>query len=128
MVPATRALVRWLVLKLRDQARRSHIPDLNCDEAVGWFAGLHVPPKQSSATDYAYRTVRDHQHKVLSGWIGAVAPWLFPQAHAFALDLHPSPLRGDATGLDQPYLPKRGKARTRGLSFCAQEHDRRVLG
>jgi hypothetical protein len=26
---------------------------LNFDEAVGWCAGLHVPPKQSSATAYS---------------------------------------------------------------------------
>jgi hypothetical protein len=63
MVPATRALLSVLVLKLLEKARRSHSNDLNFDEAVGLLAGLHVPPKKSSATDYAYRTVRDQQHK-----------------------------------------------------------------
>jgi hypothetical protein len=52
-VPATSALVSLLVLKLLDKARRSHSNDLNFDEAVGWCAGLHVPPKQSYATAYA---------------------------------------------------------------------------
>jgi hypothetical protein len=63
MVPATRAFLRVLVLKLLDKARRSHINAVNFDEAVGLFAGLNVPPKKSSATAYAYRTVRAHQHK-----------------------------------------------------------------
>ena len=77
MVPATSALLSLLVLKLLDKERRSHINDFNFDEAVGLFAGLNVPPKKSYATDYSYRTVRDHQQKLLSGWIGAVAPVLF---------------------------------------------------
>jgi hypothetical protein len=94
---------------------------------VGLFAGLNVPPKKSYATDYSYRIVCDHQQKLLSGWIGAVAPVLVPQAQAFSLDFHPIPFRGDTTGLDQHYLPKRGTARTSVLSFFAQEHESRVL-
>ena len=127
MVPATSALLSLLVLKLLDKERRSHINDFNFDAAVGLFAGLNVPPKKSYATDYSYRTVRDHQQKLLSGWVGALAPVLFPQAHTFSLDFHPIPFRGDATGLDQHYLSKRGKAGTSVLSFFAQEHDSRVL-
>ena len=65
--------------------------------------------------------------KSYSGWIGAIAPLLFPQANTFSLDFHPIPFRGDATGLDQHYLPRRGKAGTSVLSFFAQEHDSRVL-
>ena len=127
MVPATSALLSLLVLKLLDKERRSHINDFNFDEAVGLFAGLNVPPKKSYATDYSYRTIRDHQQKLLSSWIGAIAPVLFPQANTFSLDFHPIPFRGDATGLDQHYLPRRGKAGTSVLSFFAQEHDSRVL-
>jgi hypothetical protein len=91
LVPATSALLSLLVLKLLDKERRSHINDFNFDEAVGLFAGLNVPPKKSYATDYSYRTVRDQQQKLLSGWIGAVAPVLFPQANTFSLDFHPIP-------------------------------------
>lgn len=53
MVPATRALVSWLVLKLLAKARRSPINDFHFDEAVGLFAGFHGPPKKASATDYS---------------------------------------------------------------------------
>ena len=56
-----------------------------------------------------------------------MAPVLFPQAHTFSLDFHPIPFRGDATGLDQHYLPKRGKAGTSVLSFFAQEHESQVV-
>jgi hypothetical protein len=56
-----------------------------------------------------------------------VAPVLFPPANTFSLDLHPIPFRGDATGLDQHSLPRRGTAGPRVLSFCAQEHESQVV-
>jgi hypothetical protein len=71
--------------------------------------------------------VRDRQQKLLSGWVSALAPLLFPQAKGFALDFHPIPFRGDPTGLEQHYLPKRGKADKAVLSFFAQEQESRVL-
>jgi len=127
MIPAISALLSLLALKLLDKERRSHIDDFNFDQAVGLFAGLNIPPKKSYATEYSYGTVRDHQQKLLSGWVSALAPLLFPQAKCFALDFHPIPFRGDRSGLDQHYLPKRGKAGTSVLSFFAQEQESRVL-
>ena len=51
MVPATSALLSLLALKLIDKERRSHISDLDFDEALGLFAGLNIPPKVTFATD-----------------------------------------------------------------------------
>jgi hypothetical protein len=99
MIPATSALLSLLSLKLLDKERRRHINDFNFDEAVGLFAGLNIPPKKSYATDYSYRTGRQHQQQLLAGWIRALAPLLFPQAQTFSLDFHPIPFRGDPTGL-----------------------------
>jgi hypothetical protein len=127
MIPATSALLSLLALKLLDKERRSHINDFNFDEAVGLFDGLNIPPKKSYATHYSYSTVRDHQQKLLSGWVSALGPLLFPQAKSFALDFHPIPFRGDPTGLERHYLPKRGKAGTSVQSFFAQEQESRVL-
>jgi len=127
MIPATSALLSLLSLKLLDKERRSHINDFNFDEAIGLFAGLNVPPKKSYATQYSYSTVRDQQQQLLATWVSALAPMLFPQAKCFALDFHPIPFRGDPTGLEQHYLPKRGKADTSVLSFFAQEQESRVL-
>ncbi|MGI0035801.1 MAG: hypothetical protein ACRD98_08025 [Nitrososphaera sp.] len=127
MIPAQSALLSLLALKLLDKERRSHINDFNFDEATGLFAGLNIPPKKSYATQYSYGTVRDHQRKLLSGWVGALAPLLFPEAKSFALDFHPIPFRGDAPGLEQHYLPMRGKAGTSVQSFFAQEQESRVL-
>jgi hypothetical protein len=127
MIPAVSALLSLLALKLLDKERRSHINDFNFDEAVGLFAGLNIPPKKSYATAYSYGTVREQQQELLSGWVGALAPLLFPRAKSFALDFHPIPYRGDPIGLEQHYLPKRGKAGTSVQSFFAQEQESRVI-
>jgi hypothetical protein len=127
MVPAPSALLSLLVLKLLDKERRSHINDFNFDEALGLFAGLNVLPKKSYATDYSYRTHRRHQERLLAGWIGQLAPLLFPQPEAFCLDFHPIPFRGEPTGLDRHYIPLRGQAGPSVLTFFAQEQKSRIL-
>jgi hypothetical protein len=127
LVPACSALLSLLALKLLDKERRSHIDDFNCDEAVGLFAGLNVLPKKSYAADYSYRTGRAQQHRLLSGWVAALAPLLFPQAEAFCLDFHPIPYRGEPEALENHYLPTRGKAGPSVLTFFAHEPQSRVL-
>jgi hypothetical protein len=127
MVSAAAALLSLLALKLLDKERRSHISDFNFDEALGLFAGLNVPPKKSYATDYSYRTTRPQQQRLLSGWIAALAPLLFPEAQAFCLDFHPIPYRGDPEVLDNHYLPLRGKAGPSILTFFAHEPTSRAL-
>ena len=127
MVPAGAALLSLLALKLLDKERRSHISDFNFDEALGLFAGLNVPPKKSYATDYSYRTTRSQQQRLLSSWVKALAPLLFPEAQAFCLDFHPIPYRGDPEILDNHYLPLRGKAGPSILTFFAHEPKSRVL-
>jgi hypothetical protein len=127
MVPAASALLSLLVLKLLGKERRSHINDFNFDEALGLFAGLNVLPKATFAADYSYRTQRHHQQQLLTGWISALAPLLYPQGKVFSLDFHAIPFRGDPTALDNHFLPRRGKAGPSVLSFFAQEAESRVL-
>jgi len=112
---------------LLDKERRSHIDDFNFDEALGMFAGLNVLPKKSFATDYSYRTQRQHQQQLLRGWVSGLSPLLFPDAHSFAIDFHPIPYRGEQAVLDTHYLPKRGKAGPSVLTLFAQEQKSQVL-
>jgi hypothetical protein len=127
MIPPASALLSLLALKLLDKERRSHIDDFNFDEALGLFAGLNILPKKSFITDYSYRTTRDHQCGLLQGWVKAVAPLLFPEAHTFSLDFHPIPFRGDPSALENHYLPRRGKAGPSVLTFFALEQESRCL-
>lgn len=127
MVPAPAAMLSLLSLKLLDKERRSHISDFNFDEALGLFAGLNILPKKSFATDYSYRTHRQQQKMLLQGWVKALAPVMFPEASGFSLDFHPIPYRGDPSGLDRHYLPRRGVAGPSVLSFFALEQKSRCL-
>jgi hypothetical protein len=127
MVPATSALLSLLTLKLLDKERKSHIDDFNFDEALGRFAGLNILPKKAFATSYSYRCTRDQQLGLLQGWVKVIAPVLFPEAGTFSLDFHTIPFRGEPSGLDRHYLPRRGKAGPSVLAFFALEQQSRCL-
>ncbi len=127
MVPAASALLSLLLLKLLDKERRSHVNDLNFDEALGLFAGLNVLPKKSFLTAYSYRASRDQQRALLAGWVRALSGLLFEQANTFSLDFHAIPHRGEGSGLETNYVPLAGKAQPSVLSFFALEQDSRVL-
>jgi hypothetical protein len=127
MVPATSAVLSLLALKLIDKERRSHISDFNFDEALGVFAGLNVLPKATFATDYSYRTVRENQQRLLAGWVSGLLPRLDPEPDAFSLDFHSIPHRGEDNGLENHYVPMRGKATPSVLTFFAQAVKSRLL-
>ncbi len=127
MVPATSAMLSLLALKLIDKERHSHISDFNFDEALGLFAGLNILPKATFATDYSYRTVRQNQLLLLAGWISRLLPRLDPKPDAFSLDFHSIPDRGEDNGLENHYVPMRGKAVPSILSFFAQAVKSRLL-
>jgi hypothetical protein len=127
MVPAASALLSLLALKLLDKERRSHIDDFNFDEALGLFAGLNILPKKSFATDYSYRTEHGQQRALLQAWVRGLGPLLFPEASTFSLDFHPIAYRGEPSGLERHYLPRRGLAGTSVLCLFALEQDSRCL-
>ncbi len=127
MIPASNALLSLLTLKLIDKERLSHIDDFNCDEALGLFAGLNVLPKKSFATDYSYRTTREHQVRLLENWIKTLAPILLQDANSFSLDFHAIGHRGENTDLDNHFQPMRGKAGPSVLAFFAMEQKSKVF-
>jgi hypothetical protein len=127
MIPPDAALLSLLALKLLRKERVHHIDDFNVDLGLGLFAGLNVLPKKSFATDYCYRTQRQHQEKLLGSWVKAIAPILLPAAKAFSLDFHPIPYRGDEAVLENHYIPCRGQACPSVQTFFAQEHEKHVF-
>jgi hypothetical protein len=127
MVPADAALLSLLTLKLLDKERRSHIDDFNFEQALGLFAGLNILPKKSFVTDFSYRTQREHQQRLLAGWVKRISPLLLPEASSFSLDFHPIPYRGDEAVLENHYIPCRGLAERSVQTFFAQEHEYQVF-
>lgn len=127
MIPADAALLSLLALKLLRKERLSHIDDYNMDQALGLFAGLNVLPKKTFATDYSYRTKRQHQQRLLGAWIEKLSPLLLPEASSFSLDFHPIAYRGNEAVLENHYIPCRGRACPSIQSFFAQEHEKQVF-
>jgi len=128
MIPAVSYVLSLLALKLLDKERKSHIADWNFDEALGWFAGLNVLPKTTAATDYAYRLTDGAPNRLMAHWVRAVYPILCPEgAQAFALDFHAIPHRGADTGLENHYVPMRGKAVPSVLTCFARALDTPML-
>jgi hypothetical protein len=127
MIPAGQALLSLLILKLLDKERRSHIDDFNFDPALGLFAGLNILPKKSYITAYSYRTQRAYQERLLQAWVKGLWPMMFPEANTFSLDFHPIPYRGEPSGLERHYLPRRGVAGPSVLSFFVLEQKSRIL-
>ena len=74
MVPALSAILSLLALKLLDKERRSHIDDFNCDEAVGLFAGLNVPPKKAQTQHSCYEGQSSEPKTVNLGCRGGRRP------------------------------------------------------
>ena len=105
--PAHSALLSLLLLKLLDKERRSHVNDFNFDPALGLFAGLNILPKKSFSDRVFLPHGPAQQQALLAGWVSALAPLLFPEGHAFSLDFHPIPYRGDDTGLENHHIPWR---------------------
>ena len=91
MVPADAVLLSLLALKLLRKERLSHIDDYNLDEALGLFAGLNVLPKKTFATDYSYRTRRQHQERTQ---VEQVEAGFSPQGGAQAAHVDPSRATG----------------------------------
>jgi hypothetical protein len=128
MIPPVSYVLSLLALKLLDKERKSHISDWNFDEALGWFSGLNVLPKTTSTTDYTYRLVEGQHNRLLAEWVRATYPILCPQgASTFALDFHAIPHRGEGTGLENHYVPLRGKAVQSLLTCFARAVDHPML-
>ena len=84
-------------------------------------------PKKSFATDYSYRTQRQHQEKLMGAWVKKLSPILLPEAKAFSLDFHPIPYRGDEAVLENHFVPCRGQACPSIQTFFAQAHEKQVF-
>jgi transposase len=124
-IPAVQALLALLVPKLLGKRRVSHISDLATDQGAGLFAGLNVLPKTTYATDYSYRTERAMNERFVDALLRRF-PFEEPP-HAFNLDFHAIPFRGEKADLENHWVPKRRQGHPAVMAFVAQEGRRRVM-
>lgn len=125
MIPAEHALRSCLALKLWSIERKSHIMSLVEDPGLALFAGLNAIPKKSYLSEYASRTERKHNTKLLAAWHGHVADQvLFPE-ESFNLDFHSVPFFGEDELVEKHYVSMRSRSQPSILAFLAQDVDGR---
>ncbi|HUW32943.1 MAG TPA: hypothetical protein VM223_15150 [Planctomycetota bacterium] len=128
MIPNISDVLNLLALKLLDKERKSHVDAWDFDHAMGLFAGLNVPPKITATSDYSCKLDGGQHNALLAGWIRATYPTLCPNgAKAFALDFHVIRHRGENTGLENNYVPSRGKAEPSILTCYVRAVDSPML-
>lgn len=128
MIPPVSYLISLLCLKFLDKERKSHISDWDFDEGLGACGGLNILPKKTAITDYSYRLVQQQHNELLTQWMSNAYPILCPQGSlCFALDYHAIAHRGQENGLENNYVPTRGKATSSLLTFFARSIDAPML-
>ncbi len=84
-LPAPRALLSALALKLTSVERKSHVMDLVFDEGLALFAGLNVIPKATFFAQYGGRSGRSTSVRLLRGWLDHLRGHLAVEGASFDL-------------------------------------------
>jgi hypothetical protein len=126
-LPAPRALLSALALKLTSVERKSHVMDLVFDEGLALFAGLNVIPEATFFAQYAGRSGRSTSVQLLRGWLDHLRGHLAVEGASFDLDFHTVPFFGDDDFIERHYLPRRSQRDKAVLTFIAQDADTDVL-
>ena len=124
--PRCHALLSLLSLKLLDKERRSHINDFNCDEGMGLFAGLNIPPEK--LRDRLFLPDPADSSATASVRLGRrfVGPPV-PPGPRLLRGLPPDPLPRRSDGVGHALRRDARKAGPSVLTFFAQEQESGVL-
>jgi len=126
-IPAPRALLSALALKLTCIERKSHVMDLVFDQGLSLFAGLNAIPKATFLAQYAGRLGRATSVRLLRGWLDHLKAHLALEGASFDLDFHTVPFFGDDDFIERHYLPRRSHRDKAVLTFIAQDAGTDVL-
>jgi len=121
MIPAEHALRSCLALKLWSIERKSHIMSLVADKGLALFTGLNAIPKKSYLSEYASRTDRRNNIKLLGGWCEHTADQELFSEESFNLDFHSVPFFGEDEMVEKHYVSMRSRSQPSILTFFAQD-------
>jgi len=130
--PATEQLsalnyvLSFLVLKLIDKERLSHVDQLCLDAGVGLFAGLTALPKSAALSSYSYNVTRKMNHAFLKA-LSRATHQLVPFSGDCNLDFTAIPHWGDASVLENNWKGNRHQTLKSVLAFLAQDPDSGIL-
>ena len=104
--PAGCAFRSLLALKLWGVSRHSHVMAHVFDEGLALFAGLNVPPKRSSLSEYSCRVDPRQLPPLTRRWVGAAHALGLPRGESFDLDFHTISYHGDDALYQKHYVSK----------------------
>jgi len=121
-------ILSFLVLKLLDKERLSHVEQLCLDNGVGLFAGLSALPKNAALSSYSYNVTRKMNRAFLKA-LGRATHQLAPFGGDLNLDFTALPHWGDpaAAGLENNWKGSQHQSLKSVLAFLAQDPDSGIL-
>ena len=118
-----------IALKLMGHERLSKISSYNHDTGFGFFAGLNVPPKTTTASTYSYLvdnpTIQDFSKKFISHMQST-----FPEYYCgetINLDFHTIPHYGEKSMMDTNWAGAKHQSLKSALALFAQDGDSRNI-
>jgi len=112
-----------LALKLMGHKRLSTIDNYSLDRGLGFFAGLNVLPKATTASTYSYEVDSDSVQGFQKDFIQSVRrvdeSWY--SGETINLDFHTIPHYGEHPPLEENWVATRGKRMKSALTFFAQD-------
>jgi len=127
MLPACRAVLSLLALKLVGKARKSHVMSAVLDPGLALFAGLNVIPKRSFLTEYSCRIDPSVYPRFMRGWFDAVGALGLERGRSFDLDFHTTPFHGEDALIEKHYVSKRSRRQNGILAFLARDTENQVF-
>jgi hypothetical protein len=119
-------ILSFLVLKLLDKERLSHVEQLCLDAGVGLFAGLTALPKNAALSSYSYNVTRKMNRVFLKALCRATHH-LVPFSGDFNLDFTAIPHWGDASVLENNWQGSRHQSLKSVLAFFAQDPESGIM-
>jgi len=116
----------FLLLKLIDKERLSHVDHLSFDAGCGLFAGLNLLPKSSSLSSYSYKIIREMNRSFLKELFIATQR-LVPPSGDVNLDFTAIPHWGDESILEHNWSGKRRTGLKSVLALIAQDPGTGIL-
>jgi len=118
-----------LSLKLMGHKRLSTIGNYSFDRGLGFFAGLNVLPKPTTASTYTYEVDKGSVQGFQRDFVQSVrrVDEAYYSGRTINLDFHTIPHYGEDPGLEENWVAGRGKRMKGALTFFAQDGEYNMI-
>jgi hypothetical protein len=127
MIPAEKAFLCCLLLKLIDKERKSHVMDLVFDEGAALAVGLNVLPKTAYVSEYSERVTHEDTIHFLHPWLKRLRDHNAVTGESFNLDFQSLPYFGEDAVVEKHYVSMRSRRQKAILVFLAQDTPSKIF-